>query len=76
MHRNDEVELQEMEDDEVGHPEMDKIELELVERKEKLYKFKKYLFIAIKAILCVLNKLILDMHLERLQRLLPRKLIT
>ena len=31
MHRDDEVELQEMEDDEVGHQEMEEEEMEQVE---------------------------------------------
>ena len=37
MHRDDEVELQEIENDEVGHQEMEEEEMEQVERGEKLY---------------------------------------
>ena len=76
MHRDDEVELQEMENDEVGHQEMEEEEMEQVERGEKLDEFKKYLFVTSKAILCVLNKLVLSMHQERDQRPLFRQLIT
>ena len=54
MYRDDEVELQEMEDDEVGHREMDEEEM-----KKKLHEFKKYLFVTVRTILCVLNELIL-----------------
>ena len=75
MHRDDEVELQEMEDDEVGHQEMEEEEME-VERGEKLDEFKKYLFVTGKEILCVMNKLVLDMHQERVQRPLFRQSIT
>ena len=45
--------------------------MEQVERGEKLDELKKYLFFTVKAILYVLNKLILDMHQERIQR--PRR---
>ena len=47
-----------MEDDKVGHQEMEEEEMEQVERGEKLDEFKKYLFVTVKEILCVLNKLI------------------
>ena len=50
--------------------------MERVERGEKLDEFKKYLFVKVKAILCVLNKLILDMHQEHVQRPLSRQSIT
>ena len=44
-----------------------------VERGEKLDEFKKYLLVPLKAILCVLNKLILDMHQEHVQHPLYRQ---
>ena len=76
MYRDDGVELQEMEDDEVRHQEMEEEEMEQVERGEKLDEFKNYLFVIVKAILCVLNKLILDIHQEHVQRPLSRQLVT
>ena len=53
MYGDDEVELQEMKDGEVGHQEIKEEEMEQVERGEKLDEFKKYLFVTVKAILCV-----------------------
>ena len=53
MYGDDEVELQEMKDSEVGHQEIKEEEMEQVERGEKLDEFKKYLFVTVKAILCV-----------------------
>ena len=76
MHRDDEVELQDMEDDEVGHQEVEEEEMEQVERGEKVDEFKKYLFVTIKEILCVLNKLILNLHHECVQGPLSRQPIT
>ena len=43
---------------------------------EKLDEFKKYLFVIVKAILCVLNKFIPDIHQESFQRPLSRQLMT
>ena len=60
-----------MEDNEVGHHKMHEEEMEQIERKEKLHEFKKYLFVIVKTILCVLNELILDMQCS-----LSRQLIT
>ena len=76
MYRDDEVELQEMEDGEVGHREIEEEKMEQVERGEKLDEFKNYLFVTSKAIVCVLNKLILDMHQECVQSPLSRQPIT
>ena len=50
--------------------------MEQVKRGEKLDQFKKYLFVTVKAILCRLNKLILDIHQECVQRPLSRQPIT
>ena len=77
MHTDNEVELQEMEDDEVRRLEMEKEEMEQVKSGEKLDQFKKYLFVIVKAILCMSNKLIiLDMHQECVQRPPSRQQIT
>ena len=50
--------------------------MEQVKRGEKLDQFKKYLLVIVKANLCRLNKLILDMHQECVQRPLSRQPIT
>ena len=43
---------------------------------EKFDEFKKYLFVIVKAILCVLNKFILGIHQQHFQRPLCRQLMT